>query len=307
MVEWERISSATQPVKEVIGPNPRRVDLENQLRGLEQRVVDLKSLNGMKEEHPTIKFLRKRIKYTKEQLENEPVEIVTQKIIERRELPPDRGAELQQARAVLAALRKKIRELVERERSLDKALANFSTTRQEYIDLTTRLSERQLDQTAWYTRLRQVRVALQAEVNKRRTHLSTVETAQKQVRPSSPSLARILTLAILGGLGFGAGLVLLANMMDRSISTTEDASKHFNIPVHGVVGEIVTATKRSRRRLVRWLVTPAASLVTMIVLFLCGMSIYLYLRYPTTHKEWKEEPVGFVLRRVTDRAMSIIE
>jgi len=300
MAEYERLVSSTQPTKEVIEPNPRRVELENQLQATEQRVVDLQSFNGMKDKHPTIIFLRRRIEYLKEQIAKEPKEVVRQKIIERKELPRDRGAELYKGRKLLAATRKNIQDLEERERALDKALANFSTTRQEYLDLLSQVKEKTVDLAAWSGRLREVRVSLEAELSKRGIELKTVELAQKQTRPSSPSLGRVLALAILGGLAFGGGLVLLSNLMDRSISTTEEATKHFNIPVHGVIGEIVTRSQRSRRRLARWVFTPIASLAVASVLFLCGLSIYLYLRHPEIHKAWKAEPVGYLVQRVTD-------
>ena len=68
-----------------------------------------------------------------------------------------------------------------------------------------------------------------------------------------------LLAAIVGGLAFGAGLVFLANLLDRSVSTTEEAVHHFDLPVHGVIAEIVTARQQWVRRTKVWTIGPAVT------------------------------------------------
>lgn len=294
---WEKLNATTRPVREVIEPNERRIELIRQREMLKERLDDF--LVNMKEKHPTIVYLRKQIARLGEKIAKEPEKIVTQEIIERKDFPPDRRADLRKAKQALAVTRKNISRLRDREKKLNDDLNTFSIMRREYLDLATRVRDKSSDLYAWTKRLRSVGGALQAEVLERRTHLDTLQAAHTPIRPSSPSWMRIMAMAILGGLGFGGALVLIANLLDRSISTPEDATKHFNIPVHGVIGEIVTAADRSRRRLIRWILAPTISVVTAIVLLLCGLSIYWYLQHPQKYKQWQNDRVGFVVRSVT--------
>ena len=145
-------------------------------------------------------------------------------------------------------------------------------------------------------------MALDAEVAKRRTHLESVQTAEKQFRPSSPKLMMILAFTYLGGLAFGGGVVFLINFLDRSISTTEEAGKYFNVPVHGVIGEIITTRQRLRRGIRRYLLAPAVTLLILGVLGIATLSITLWLKSPEKFQEWKAAPVRFVFDHTTTLA-----
>lgn len=305
VTEWEKAKASSRPVKEVIVPNPKRLELENQLEILAERLINLKI--NMKEKHPTIVAIRERMAFLKSRIEQMPEEIVKEKVIEKQELPPDRRRDLDDVRQELRQIQNKITNLKARLVKLDEAEKNFSTTRRQYLALTNALVEKEAEASQWAKRLRQVRLALAAELNEKRTQLNTVQAAQKPIRPSSPSLWRIVAMGVLGGLAFGAALVLVANILDRSISTTEDAAKHFNIPVHGVIGEILTAQKRGRRRMVKWLVAPTVSVLTVLVVGLCMMSIILRLQYPREYARWRVDRIGYLSDWAAERTSGVLE
>ena len=141
---------------------------------------------------------------------------------------------------------------------------------------------------------------LAAEIANRRTHLSAVQVAQKQSKPSSPSLLMVLALALGGGLAFGSGLVFLTQMLDRSISTTEEAARHFGLPIHGVTEEIVPPRLRARRRMRRWILGPVISFVVLAALVVSAVNIAIWLEYHDLYAEWRRSPVGFLVQAALD-------
>ena len=148
-------------------------------------------------------------------------------------------------------------------------------------------------------------MALEAEMKDRRTHLNVLQAAQEQIRPSSPKLYMVLGFAIVGGLAFGGGLVLVSSHWDRSISTTDDAIGYFDAPVFGITSEIISRRQRAMRRMRRWIVGPIVTIIVLVGLAVSGMSITLWLKYPQKHKEWKASPIAFVSGAVTDFARDV--
>ena len=151
-----------------------------------------------------------------------------------------------------------------------------------------------------------VKMSLEAEASKRRTHLESVQAARKENRPSSPKLLTILAVAIVGGLGFGGGLVFLINLMDRSIMTVEDAAKSFDVPVFGVIGEIVSPHQRVMRKLRKWLVAPVVSAAVLLTLGICALNVVLLLEFPEKHEDWRRNQVGFVKGSVQSVVTNIL-
>jgi hypothetical protein len=109
----------------------------------------------------------------------------------------------------------------------------------------------------------------------------------------------VLALAIGGGLAFGAALVFLANMLDRSITATEQAAEHFELAVFGAVNEIVTTRDQRVRRFRRYVVIPAVSAVVLATIALSGLSVFLWLNDPPAFKDWKAAPITYVFHHLT--------
>ena len=127
---------------------------------------------------------------------------------------------------------------------------------------------------------------MEAEIDRRKQQKEEVWAAREQYRPSSPTLRTVLGGAIFGGLAFGGGLVFLFNFLDRSITTTEDAMRHFDLPVYGVIGRIVSRRERLTSRIRRWIVIPIVAIIALGCLSLCMWSVVLWLQYPDKYKQW---------------------
>lgn len=170
---------------------------------------------------------------------------------------------------------------------------------QEYERIIRKMRDKEDEMKNWDSRYLGVQMSLAAESANRRTHHDSIQVAQPQYRPSSPPLLVVLGLAFIGGLGFGAGLVFVAHTLDRSISTPDDAGRYFNLPVHGVIGRIVTQHDQKVARFKKWVLTPAICLVVLAAIAAATTSVVLWLEYPDMYKEWKTSPAAFMVSHVS--------
>ena len=297
----------SRPTKKVEVPNEDKKNLISQVERYGEILEE--ELLIKKEKHPSIKHIRTRIATLKAKIAKMPDMVIKEVVTDLKHIvpPPDRREDLERTKRELARVKKEIHRVDAEQKDLAKALANFTKDHQEYEKITDALKEKEEGLKQWADKLRNTTQNLQAELGQRRMRLATWQAAQKQTRPSSPSLWQIMALAIAGGLGCGGGLVPLANLMDRSIATTEDAVKYFNIPVHGVIGEVVSHKKQGTRRIVRWAVMPIMGLIIIVALVLSGTSIWLHLKDPDEYKEWKEDRPGWVLKTVYDKTIGAFE
>jgi uncharacterized protein involved in exopolysaccharide biosynthesis len=253
--------------------------------------------------HPDVRKLRESIRVLEGRLaELEP------KLPPDYEPPPEKGPmprpenvemALAAARSELDVTTSEIERLENRAKGYDALMANFTPVRQEYLDLVGKIKDKTEEADRWKSLRDQNQMRLDAEDAKKRTHLVSVETAERQFKPSSPALMKVLLLAYAGSLLFGGAIVFLLHALDRSISTTEDAAHYFNVPVHGVVGEIDTAKRRARRKLWRCVLWPAVIVVAVGLLAFATMSIALWLTSPDQFQQWRSAPVTFVWHHVT--------
>jgi uncharacterized protein involved in exopolysaccharide biosynthesis len=197
--------------------------------------------------------------------------------------------EIEEAKKQIADLRVRLNELQGLEGTLTVLRAEHSRYLEKELEIA-----RQRD--AYERQEQSLQMALVAETANRRTHLTAIQTAQKQSRPSSPSYKMILAFSVVGGLAFAVGLVLLLQLMDRSITTTEDAARHFDLPVQGVVEEIVPPGLRLHRRLRKWTITPVVAVVVLTALAASTAHVTLWLLFPEVYAEWRQNPAGFVMK-----------
>jgi len=313
-------SPADAPLYYVKSPNPEYKRLEGQLREEKDRLDQAKIFAGMKETHPTVKALLAKIGRLEELIQETPREIDLP--VHRAGPPTTPGSPRANPNADLLAvtaltdartnwelakrevedLSRAAEPLVKRLKELQALEANFAPKVQQYREMNEEIKNEQAELARWQKRMMEVQTALSAEVAKKRTHLKAIQAAQEQLKPSSPKLLYVLGFAIGGGLAFGAGLVFLANMFDRTISTPEDAAEHFELPVLGVIGEIITNRQRMLRKLRRKVFTPAVAFVMLALVAVAAFSILLRLEYPDFYGQWTSDPVAFVWTKAQEIA-----
>jgi len=292
--------------KKIKRPNPEWVRLEEQLRLLNEQLETLRITRTDK--HPTVISLQTKIKLLSARVgetpKEEEVEIEVAADREgagrRRQDPASLLAQIAAAESELEIATREKQRLQDRLRPLLSLMKNFAPVRQKYLDIVEEIRKENLELTAWDKRFKAVKMDLGAEVASKRTHLNTVQAAQEPERPSSPKLMVILGMAVVLGLGCGTGLVFLSSILDRSVTTIDDATRRFHMPVHGIVSEIVSHRRRMTRHLKRWFLTPAIVTAATLAVVVSVLSVVLWLQYPDRFKEWDKDAVGFISKAASD-------
>lgn len=292
----ESEGSEGRRVQKERGPNPMWNRLQEQLRQAEEQLSIARTVSGMKENHPTVQSLKLNIKRIQGQIEK------TDKIIVLREVEvfgdvnayDPNAVELAKVMSDLEAsedaLAKKNRDL----ESLHKLLADSGPVRQEYARLLKDEEQKQAEVDRWVRRQSEIKENLAAEILSRRTQLEQIERAEEQYRPSWPVWWQILVISVVVGLACGGGLAFLFDLLDRSITTTDEAMTEFDIPLYGVVGEILTPGDRFWTNLKRYILVPVATVVIIVSLGLAVGDLVLKLQWPDQHGLWQTDPFGYV-------------
>jgi len=311
--------TATQPATRhpvttvVMVPNPEIKRLKEQIRQAKEN-LEL-TLTQMKEAHPTVLLFRKRIAQLEKQLAETPPEVQQSRT---ETFGASQQIAAMQLAASIAAAESELEVVVAHRGRLEKRLAanrqlmtDLTSIQEKYRSLQKQLEDAEVELKRWRQALSGVEMALAAEAAKRRTHFLQTEFAREQYRPSHPTLGTILPFAIFGGLAFGGGLVFLTHLLDRTITTREDARKHFGLPIYGQIGEILTRRDLILRGLKKWIFTPVISLVLLAVLGTSCFSVVLNLRYPLEYEKWKHARLDYVrgnlARLVVEPAKRLLE
>ncbi len=298
-----------EPIQVVKGPNPKRAEIEKEITKFEDELDQSLTLRHMTENHPTVKTLQGKIARLKKERDETPEEVTTERVFDTAASASkgttDIKMEMASAQSEVDMTTNEIERLQQRLTRVQDMLANYAPVRERYLDLNKKLTEQEAEKDRWQRRLTEVQMALSAEVAKRRTHLNAIQMAEKQFRPSSPKLAYVLGFALAGGLAFGAGLVFLSNVMDRSIFTTQEAGTHFGLPVCGVIGEIVTPPQRRWRRLRRLVIEPAVAMAFLVLIAVAGLNIVLWLQFPEQYEAWRAEPWSYISGQLADGAQKL--
>ena len=304
---------APQPIQVVKIKNPERTKIEDQIADLEQAIESSKTFKNMTENHPDIVKMRRMIKLLQAKLEGLPEKVVAQEIYDTgvgKTAPPVAAGspnDPEGAVALFSAMREwtlatREHHRLEQDLAMAKAqrddlvalMANYAAIHQRWEELNSKVAEREKELKIWQDRRNEVQISLAAEVAKKRTHLETVQAAQEQFLPSSPKMSYILGGAMFAALAVGAGWVLLLNLIDRTIPTTDKAMEFFDLPIHGVIGEIVSAKQRRNRRLRRLLLSPAIYGVALVCIAAAGLSVILRLQFPDQYPQWQSDPLTFL-------------
>lgn len=305
-----RPSTRPAATQEITQPNPEWTRLDEQLKALEDALEA--HLIHRTEKHPTIVALKTQIDLLKKRISETPKELklTVPRLPDRPDKPQmtDAAWEVQMASAE-SELEIADMEKGRLERRLEPLLTlmkNFARTRADYTKILEDIEKEEHELTSWRSRYTTVQMDLEAEVAKRGTQLYPAQAAQEQDRPSSPSLTIVLGLALVAALGVGVGLVLLSSMLDQSVRSTEDAARRFDLPVHGIISEIISRPTRAWRFIKQWVLVPTTGSALLLVLAASFLSVYLWLKEPQKYRKWQEDYVAFVWDKASDLKSSLL-
>jgi uncharacterized protein involved in exopolysaccharide biosynthesis len=297
----------------VMGPNQRKLDKQEELRKARESLNMMQTINRMKDAHPQVIKQKLYIKDLETQIAEMPDEIVLERHLVQRDAQGLTHAfqlELESLKFQIRLIARDVKQLDADLASLNRARAEYNTYREDYE----KLARAQLEAEKNYDDVREQRLHFQNMINqeegRRRTRLETIELAEVQHKPSSPKFLVVLGASLALGIAAGAGLIFLSHLLDRTIATPEEASQYFALPIHGVIGEIVTPAQKRYRKLRRRLVIPVLSVIVLTGLALAIMSNYLRLEHPNRYQQWSADPIHFItsqaLEPVLDKISNLI-
>ena len=306
----DSVQEGDQEEVKVMQPNPERDRMEHFKDAGE---LFWGVVKRMTEKHPDVVMQRRVIENLRKKVEETPTEVLKEKRlfpIRDGRLDPSFYIELEAMKFQHQALM-----LEKTEKEQEKARLEFQ--KNQYGILWPQYEKLQSDETQAEkvlsdrrTILDEVERNLRDESADKRIGVQVVQYAEFPHRPSTPKLMVILMASLVLGLGAAAGLVFLAHLMDRSISTPEEAAQMFDLPVHGVIAEIVTPSQRRNRKLSKAIFLPMVTAVLLTAVGLGVMSHVLRLNRPDEYERWKATPLLYLndrfVKPITDLVSNLL-
>jgi tyrosine-protein kinase Etk/Wzc len=236
--QLQQLLAQEQPFVPMRKENPVLAEMEKRLAELEAQRTQL--LNRYLPTHPTIKRLEEQIAALRQEIARRQSE----RVIEVPDAAPNpryaslyqqildaerRRMELEERRKALASLLQQtyqqLRKFPEQQRRLGDLTRQLQVLEQAYMSLLSRLQDAQIREAA---KLGNANIA---------------DVAVVPSRPVGPDLIRLITLALLGGLGLGLGLTFLMEFMRTTVTNSEEIKHLLGVPVLSVVPEARIGTE----------------------------------------------------------------
>lgn len=259
-------------------------DLEEKRNSIENELSILLNEYCMSEHHPKVIALKIRLKEIDEKIK-EAREIENPEDLRLDERISAILSDIAIAKSEVATIDAEIQRLIIKQQKYEELLSNLTPILSSYSYLESQLKEELQINNRWRSKLAALNSAIEAEEEKYRTQLSTVQPAKSPYRPVSPRLWTILFFAVAGGLTFGYVISFAAENVDHTIRSPEELASALGSPVLGVIDEILT-TKESVLRGVR-----RKTIATIVVaLLLCGLLlsaavVTLRIKYPAKYQK----------------------
>jgi uncharacterized protein involved in exopolysaccharide biosynthesis len=264
--------------------------LKEELETLRKQIDENLTLRQMTDEHPDVLKLKARIAQLEQQIQSNEIDRSSTGKREMTAYESGLVLELMGAEGQVEALNNESDRLQRRLTEYQTGIAKSVPVREEYLKLTKPITEQQAEVDRWQKLLSEVDMTLTSEEGNRRTQLKTIALAKPPYNPKFPPFWTIVGIALGGGLAFAYGLVFMASTLDHSIRTPEDAAEgfvDFDVPVVGVISEIMMPRERAIREMKRGALTLVLMLVLVCTLCFSTYCVLLRLESPDNYKAWK--------------------
>ncbi len=283
---------ATKPAEEVWGPNPERGRLTDELARIREDLDNSTKIKGMKEQHPYVIGLKKRIADLEDRIAKTPPTVKLNDVYSTGVAGTiQRSLDLAAVEAEIRLVGNRLSDAKSELDHLQTHAAEYAKVARDYAELIKTETERSEEVGRWNVRLSDLQMQLGAEVANRATIQATIQPAKRPYVPSSPNPLMVWAGSVLIALATGAGVAFLASMMDRSVSSADLAEEWFDLPVHGTIGEIVTPAQRRARLAKRALFWPAAGAVLLAMVAAAGWTATLRLTDQDRYAQVLHQPL----------------
>lgn len=288
----EALESAIAKEEETIasqikGANPEHQRLSKKRRELADGITHSLAVLKMTEVHPDLIAQRQQL----EQLDAQIAELPETIVIETREIPNERRAELTlqktTSQAMAIALSKQVVELKTSIETMRSQSDGVFTARASYRKLERQVGEARRQVAFWEDNLRRVEMARAAESGQKGITLDFIRPATASSRPISPDLAQVLMAAVAMGLFAGGLGVFFAHRGDEAFHSGQQAARNLDLPLFGSVSEIITRRHQRVRRMRQLIIVPTQMAVMLALVSGLAILVYLDLEKPDRMNELK--------------------
>lgn len=287
------------PVRLPQAPNPRFLELRQQIEKIERDISDAKTVRMMTDEHPAVIELRRSLAARRTELLETPTTIAR---------PSDSGIPTDALMSAAQTVELQLSDAETRLQTIEGRLQDLSAQvlkiqdgrivaaghREEYLAIKQKADRAREELTTWTQNLGPLRHVVTLENDNRGIHFSTVQDVVAIARPNSPDALLVIAACLAIGAAAGGLVILFAELFDRSFQTVKHLSSSLGIPVIESIDEILTPSSH-RRRMIRQLVAlPAAAFLLMTAMSVAGVMAYLSLENPAGYARVKRSPTSVV-------------
>jgi uncharacterized protein involved in exopolysaccharide biosynthesis len=166
-------------------------------------------------------------------------------------------AQIQAANQEIRDLRARRVEVAARMAAYGKSIRETPGVEQVYRDLVRDYDNAMRKYQELRAKQMEADVAVELEKDRKGERFSLIEPPQFPEKPSEPNRRKLLAMAMIGSIGGGLGAGVLAESMNRSVTSPRSLASLLEAPVLGVVPRVQDEAARARRR--RWLLRALAA------------------------------------------------
>ncbi|MCC7191357.1 MAG: hypothetical protein IT444_01130 [Phycisphaeraceae bacterium] len=263
---------------ENVGRNPVYDQILTQKGEAEKELSDHINF-GRTEEHPLVKKARARIAELNAKLAATPPET---KLGEQTSPNNNRIQAMEKIKTMEGTIEAKVAQKAAKDEEVvhyENMDRQFLALRAEWVRMTRDLDEATSQLKVWEENLSRASIALKTEVSARGQRFTVIQRAE--IAPSSkPTLIGVLVVALGAGLGVGVLMILLAELLDHSFRSIDQAVDELKLPVLGAIAEISTPARAMKEKIFAWAVMPAIGAAMLMVLLVSIWMVYLSLEKP---------------------------
>ena len=284
--------------KSLTAQNPEMVAIQEKISELQGHLeAHLHDMNRT-EDHPAVIRVRSRITGLQQQ-----VKTIEEEVVISREKIPNRvrhqaEREIESLSGELVAIERQIEDLNKKVAKQDILKRNFFVIRSDYLEIMRELTDARRQLGFWDKNLQNTITALTAEIGQRGVRMRLVERAPDIARPSKPTLAGIMMVAIALGVGAGVLMIILSELLNHSFRSVEQAVDELKLPVMGAINEIIPPNEMFRRKAMAWGLYPAVGVIMMFVLLSATYLAYLSLYNPGFYEQFVNAPGQVITTKV---------
>lgn len=296
-----------EEVPSVVIPKTARVlELEREIRDLDEEVAMLRQTRGMTDEHPDIKEKVSRRKHLNFLLEEAMA--VSQTVMNQalaasepstnlEAMPGPWQSERARLLVQISAIESKLKDVKISLESNQAKIEQIRVAKSEIFDkqdefagVAKSLSDARVRHAQLAKTVSEISPAIEAIEKNRLMQFSPGNPARGASTPVSPKSTTIILLALMAGVAAGAVFVILAELFDHVYRNSSQVSRVLGLPILEAIDEIVTAQDRRRALVKRAVVTPVLIVFCVGVTGVSGAMAYLSLHQPTTYEKLRTFP-----------------